>query len=69
MCWGCAAVVQTGINEELCRDDFDAIPFMNADGYHCKTNAVFKTLDHACRSKFAYKKQDTFISANSNLRD
>ena len=99
MCWGCAAVVQTGINEELCRDDFDAIPFMNADGYHCKTiaysiwhifriedivahtliseneqvffsgnyrerinspiittgnelvNAVFKTLDHACRSK------------------
>ena len=113
MCWGCAAVVQTGINEELCRDDFDAIPFMNADGYHCKTiaysiwhifriedivahiliseneqvffsgnyrerinspiittgnelvNAVFKTLDHACRSKFAYKKQDTFISTNS----
>ena len=25
--------------EELCRDDFNAIPFINADGYHCKTIA------------------------------
>lgn len=25
--------------EELCRDDFNAIPFVNADGYHCKTRA------------------------------
>ena len=25
--------------EELSREDFDAIPFINADGYHCKTIA------------------------------
>lgn len=25
--------------EELCRDDFNAIPFINADGYHSKTIA------------------------------
>ena len=25
--------------EELCREDFNAIPFMNADGYHSKTIA------------------------------
>ena len=31
------------------------------------TNAIFKTLDYAHRSKFAYKKQDTFISENSGL--
>jgi len=24
-------------NDELCRKDFDAIPFINADGYHSKT--------------------------------
>ena len=26
-------------NDELCREDFDAIPFINADGYHSKTIA------------------------------
>lgn len=26
-------------NGELCREDFDAIPFINADGYHSKTIA------------------------------
>ena len=41
----------------------------NKDKRDNPTNAVFKTLDYAHRSKFAYKKQDTFISANSNLRD
>ena len=25
------------IKEESCREDFDAIPFINADGYHSKT--------------------------------
>lgn len=25
--------------EELCRDDFNSIPFINADGYHSKTIA------------------------------
>ena len=25
--------------DELCREDFDAIPFINADGYHSKTIA------------------------------
>ncbi len=25
--------------EELCREDFNAIPFINADGYHSKTIA------------------------------
>lgn len=27
------------LKEELCREDFDAIPFINADGYHSKTIA------------------------------
>ena len=27
------------LNIELCRDDFDAIPFINAEGYHSKTIA------------------------------
>ena len=27
------------LNNELDREDFDAIPFINADGYHSKTNA------------------------------
>lgn len=29
----------TSLNEELCREDFDAMPFINADGYHSKTIA------------------------------
>ena len=29
----------TSLNEELIRKDFDAIPFINADGYHSKTIA------------------------------
>ena len=31
--------VLKSFNEELCREDFDAIPFINADGYHSKTIA------------------------------
>ena len=33
------------------------------------TNAIFKTLDYAHRSKFAYKKQDTFIGEGCTLSD
>jgi len=29
----------TSLNEELDREEFNAIPFINADGYHCKTIA------------------------------
>ena len=29
----------TSFNEELSREDFDALPFINADGYHSKTIA------------------------------
>jgi len=29
----------TSFNDELCRKNFDAIPFINADGYHSKTIA------------------------------
>lgn len=29
----------TSFNEELSREDFDAIPFINVDGYHSKTIA------------------------------
>jgi len=29
----------TSFNEELDREEFNAIPFINADGYHCKTIA------------------------------
>ena len=31
--------VLKSFNEELSREDFDAIPFINADGYHSKTIA------------------------------
>lgn len=31
--------ILTSFNEELSRKDFDAIPFINADGYHSKTIA------------------------------
>ena len=31
--------ILTSFNEELNRKDFDAIPFINADGYHSKTIA------------------------------
>lgn len=34
-------IIQTLVSfkEELCREAFNAIPFINADGYHCKTLA------------------------------
>ena len=34
-------LIQTLVSfkEELCRDDFNSIPFINADGYHSKTIA------------------------------
>lgn len=47
--------VLLSFTEELSREDFNAIPFINANGYHCKTT-FFKTLDHAYRGKPAYKK-------------
>lgn len=31
--------ILTSFNEELSRKEFDAIPFINADGYHSKTIA------------------------------
>ncbi|HAQ1175170.1 TPA: phage head-tail adapter protein, partial [Enterococcus faecium] len=34
-------LIQTLVSfkEELCREDFNSIPFINADGYHSKTIA------------------------------
>ena len=65
-------MVQTGINEELCRDDFDAIPFMNADGYHCKTIAysiwhIFRIEDIVAHTLISENEQ-VFFSGNYRER-
>ena len=40
----------TSFNEELSREDFDAIPFINANGYHSKTIAY-----SICQMHLIYK--------------
>ena len=39
-------LIQTLVSfkEELCREDFNSIPFINADGYHSKTIAYSTTI-------------------------
>ena len=52
----------TSFNEELSREDFDAIPFINADGYHSKTIAysiwhIFRIEDIVAHTLISEKKQ------------
>ncbi len=59
-------------DEELSRKDFDAIPFMNADGYHCKTIAysiwhIFRIEDIVAHTLISENEQ-VFFSGNYQER-
>lgn len=59
-------------NEELSREDFNAIPFMNADGYHSKTIAysiwhIFRIEDIVSHTLINKSKQ-VFFSGNYRER-
>lgn len=45
----------TSLKEELSREDFGAIPFINADGYHSKTPLCGKWEGHIYRHGIALK--------------
>lgn len=52
-------------NEELCREDFNAIPFINANGYHSKTIAysiwhIFRIEDIVAHTLISEKEQVLF---------
>lgn len=52
----------TSFNKELSREDFDAIPFINADGYHNKTIAysiwhIFRIEDIVAHTLIGENKQ------------
>ena len=58
--------------EELCREDFDAIPFINADGYHSKTIAysiwhVFRIEDIVAHTVISEDEQ-VFFAGNYQAR-
>lgn len=62
----------TSINEELSRKDFDAIPFINADGYHSKTIAysiwhIFRIEDIVAHTLISENEQ-VFFSGNYQER-
>ena len=53
-------------NEELTREDFNAIPFINADGYHSKTIAysiwhIFRIEDIVAHTLISESKQIFFF--------
>lgn len=59
-------------NEELSREDFNAIPFINADGYHCKTIAysiwhIFRIEDIVAHTLINENEQ-VFFSGNYQER-
>ena len=59
-------------NEELSREDFNAIPFINADGYHCKTIAysiwhIFRIEDIVAHTLIS-KNEQVFFSGNYQER-
>ena len=59
-------------NEELKREDFDAIPYINADGYHSKTIAysiwhIFRIEDIVAHTLISGNEQ-VFISGNYQKR-
>lgn len=58
--------------EELCREDFDAIPFINADGYHSKTIAysiwhIFRIEDIVAHTLISENEQ-VFFTGNYQER-
>lgn len=62
----------TSFNEELSREDFDAIPFINADGYHSKTIAysiwhIFRIEDIVAHTLIGENEQ-VFFSGNYQKR-
>ena len=62
----------TSLNEELIRKDFDAIPFINADGYHSKTIAysiwhIFRIEDIVSHTLISDNEQ-VFFSGNYQER-
>ena len=62
----------TSFNEELSREDFDAIPFINANGYHSKTIAysiwhIFRIEDIVAHTLISENEQ-VFFSGNYQKR-
>ena len=62
----------TSFNEKLSREDFDAIPFINADGYHSKTIAysiwhIFRIEDIVAHTLISENEQ-VFFSGNYQER-
>ena len=58
--------------EELCREDFDAIPFINSDGYHSKTIAyslwhIFRIEDIVAHTVMSEDEQ-VFLAGNYRER-
>ncbi|MDE6687422.1 MAG: phage head-tail adapter protein [Lachnospiraceae bacterium] len=64
--------VLISLKEELRREDFDAIPFMNADGYHSKTIAysiwhIFRIEDIVAHTLIS-KDEQVFFTGNYQVR-
>ena len=62
----------TSFNEELSREEFDAIPFINADGYHSKTIAysiwhIFRIEDIVAHTLISETEQ-VLLAGNSQER-
>ena len=59
--------------EDLCREDFNAIPFINADGYHSKTIAysiwhIFRIEDIVAHTVITEDEQ-VFFTGNYQVRE
>lgn len=64
--------ILSSFNEELIREDFNAIPFINADGYHCKTIAysiwhIFRIEDIVAHTLIS-KNEQVFFSGSYQER-
>ena len=62
----------TSFNKELSREDFDAIPFINADGYHSKTIAyslwhIFRIEDIVAHTLIGENEQVFFRAIIKNV--
>ena len=65
-------VTLTSFNKELSREDFDAIPFINADGYHNKTIAysiwhIFRIEDIVAHTLISENQQVFFGAIIKNV--
>ena len=64
--------ILSSFNKELSREDFNAIPFINADGYHCKTIAysiwhIFRIEDIVAHTLIS-KNEQVFFSGSYQER-